>query len=88
MQFLKQHFGPGNYEWTDELIYTGDPSRRMYNRNNGNQLLFVINQYAASATTFDVEQGVHIQEMLRYQLPVEPKSELSVIKWLNEKVVA
>lgn len=88
MQFLKENLGPGNYEWNNELIYNGDPSRRLYNRNNGNQLIFIINQYAVSAPAFDIEKGVLIQNMLSHQLPAEPKSELPVIKWLNEKVVA
>ena len=88
MHFLKEHLAPGNYEWSNTLIYTGDPSRRLYNRNNGNQLLFLINQFAASATAFDIKQGVQIQNMLMHQLPVEAKSEMSVLKWLNEKVVA
>lgn len=88
MEFLKEHLSPGNYEWSNQLIYNGDPSRRLYNRNNGNQLLFVINQYAASTTTFDIEKGILIQDILTHQLPVEAKSEKSVIKWLNERVVA
>ena len=88
MQFLKEHLSPGNYEWNNDLIYSGEPSRRLYNRNDGNQLLFIINQYAASETTFNIEKGLVIQDMLKYQLPVEAKSEKSVLQWLNEKIVA
>ena len=88
MRFLKEHLGPGNYEWDNQLIYNGDPSRRLYNRNNGNQLLFVINHFAESTQSFGIEKGVMIQEMLSRQLPVDAKSEISVIKWLNEKAIA
>lgn len=88
MQFLKEHLSPGNYEWTNELIYNGNPSRRLYNRVNGNQLLFIINQYAAEELSFDIDKGQTIQNLLMHDLPVDAKSELSVIKWLNEKVVA
>ena len=87
MQILREHLAPGNYEWDNEMIYTGDPSRRLYNRNNGNQLLFVINSYAAPKTTFDLEQGLMIQYMLKNELPIEAKSEKTVIQWLNEKII-
>lgn len=88
MQFLKEHLSPGNYEWSNELIYNGAPSRRLYNRNDGNQLLFVINSYASLNTSFNTAQGVLIQSMLKNQLPVEAKSEKSVLQWLSDKVVA
>ncbi len=88
MQFLKEHLSPGNYEWNNELIYNGDVSRRLFNRNNGEQLLFMINQYAAPLSIFDMGQGQEIQKLLRYQLPVEAQSEKTVLKWLNETMVA
>ena len=88
MQFLKEHLGPGNYEWDDQLIYNGDPSRRLYNRYNGKQLLFLINHFAESIKTFDLAKGILIQELLTHQLPVDAKSEISVMKWLNEKAIA
>lgn len=88
MQFLKEHLSPGNYEWNNDLIYNGDPSRRRYNRNNGNQLLFVINLYGALQTSFDINKGLMIQDLLKHQLPVDAKSEISVLHWLNEKIVA
>ena len=88
MQFLKEHLTPGNYEWNDQISYNGKPSRRLYTRYNGNQLLFVINHIAESTATFDIEKGVLIQNLLSLELPVDAKSEISVIKWLNEKVIA
>jgi hypothetical protein len=88
MHFLKEDLSPGNYEWNNDLIYNGEPSRRLYNRNDGNQLLFVINSYAAVNTSFDTKQGLQIQNLLKYQLPVDAKSEKSVLQWLKEKIVA
>lgn len=87
MQFLKEHLNPGNYEWDSQLIFNGGPSRRLYNRNNGNQLLFIINHFAESITTFNKEKGMLIQDMLANQLPVDAMSEMSVLKWLHEKAI-
>ncbi|HEV7779703.1 MAG TPA: hypothetical protein VGO58_00475 [Chitinophagaceae bacterium] len=88
MQFLKEHLAPGNYEWNNDLVYNGDVSRRLFNRNNGEQLLFIINQYAAPKEQFDIEEGVKVQELIKNQLPVDAKSERSVLQWLNETMVA
>jgi hypothetical protein len=88
MQFLKEHLSPGNYEWSNDLVYNGEPSRRLYNRNNGNQLLFVINSFASLKASFDTKQAVLIQDLLTHQLPVEAKSEKSVLQWLHAKVIA
>lgn len=84
MQFLKEHLSPGNYEWSTDLVYNGDVSRRLFNRNNGDQVLFLINQYAAPKDKFNIEEGIQVQRMLKLELPVEAKSEKSVLQWLND----
>ena len=48
----------------------------------------MINHIAESTATFDIEKGVLIQNLLSLELPVDAKSEISVIKWLNEKDIA
>jgi hypothetical protein len=41
MLFVKEHLSAGNnYNWTDEFIFDGTPSRRLFDRQNGNQLTF------------------------------------------------
>lgn len=88
MQFLKEHLSPGNYEWSTDLVYNGDVSRRLFNRNNGDQVLFLINHYAAPKDKFNIEEGIQVQKMLKLELPVEAKSEKSVLQWLNDTLVA
>ncbi len=87
MQYLREHLGPGLYEWNNKLKFNGNPSRRLYNRVDGNQLLFIINQFAATVSTFNINTVVTIQNMLMYELPLEAKSELSIMKWLNQRVI-
>lgn len=85
MHFLKEHLNHNNnYSWTDEPTFTGDPSRRLFNRYNGNQMLFLINYYASMTEGFSVTKGLHIEDLLINQLPLEAKSEISVLKWLKE----
>ena len=87
MRFLKQHLSPYNYTWINEATFTGEASRRLFNRYNGNQLLFVINLYAAVTEGFTVNMGLKIEDRLMNQLPVDAKSEISVLHWLNHTPV-
>ena len=87
MQFLKEHLSTYNYSWINESTFTGDPSRRLFNRYNGNQLLFIINRYASMTEGFTVNSGLRIEDMLMNQLPVDAKSEISVLKWLNQTIL-
>jgi hypothetical protein len=84
MQFLKENLSAYNYSWINETIFTGNPSRRLFNRYNGNQLLFIINLYASTTEEFTVNSGLRIEDMLMNQLPVDAKSEITVLKWLNQ----
>ena len=87
MQFLKEHLRAHNYSWINESIFTGDPSRRLFNRYNGNQLLFIINLYASMTEEFTINSGMKIEDMLMNKLPIEAKSEISVLKWLNQTIL-
>jgi len=85
MLFLKEHLSAGNnYNWTDEFIFDGTPSRRLFDRQNGNQLLFIINLYASQNDKFSGDQVQRIEEMLVNRLPDDVKSEISVLNWLKE----
>lgn len=85
MLFVKEHLSAGNsYNWTDEFIFDGTPSRRLFDRQNGNQLLFIINLYASQNDKFSGDQVQRVEEMLVNKLPEDVKSEISVLNWLKE----
>lgn len=85
MLFVKEHLSAGNtYTWSDEFIFDGTPSRRLFDRQNGNQLLFIINLYASQAEKFSEEDVQRIEDMLVNKLPEQVKSEISVLNWLKE----
>ena len=84
MHFLKEHLSANNYSWINESTFTSDPSRRLFNRYNGNQLLFIINHYASLIEDFTLNMGRKIEERLMNQLPVDAKSEISVLNWLKK----
>ena len=84
MLFLKEHLSAYKYNWINEAIFTGEASRRVFDRYNGNQLLFILNLYASLIDGFTVNMGHKIEDRLMNQLPIEKKSEISVLHWLNQ----
>jgi hypothetical protein len=84
MRLLKEHLSDYNYSWTNEATFTGEASRRLFNRYNGDQLLFVLNLYASVIEGFTITMGLQIEDRLMNQLPVDAKSEMSVLNWLQQ----
>jgi hypothetical protein len=83
MHFLKEHLSAYNYRWINEAIFTGEASRRIFDRYNGNQLLFILNLYGSLMEGFTLNMGLNIEDRLMNQLPIGNKSEISVLHWLN-----
>jgi hypothetical protein len=87
MNFSKEDLSNQHYMWiegTNKTVFSGTPSRRLFNRLNGDQVLFIINSYGALSDRFTVEEAHKIEEMIYKELPPETKSELSVLQWLKE----
>jgi hypothetical protein len=86
MWFLKEHLN-GRYHWANEnntSAYTGNPSRRLFDRYNGDQVLFLINLYGSLSGKLTVADGQRMEELLTGHLPLEARSEISVFNWLRE----
>lgn len=85
MPFLKEDLASHQYHWdpTGESVFSGTPSRRAFNRFNGDQVLFIINFYGSLAEKFSVGEGRRMEELISNQLPLEAKSEISVFNWLR-----
>jgi hypothetical protein len=88
MHFQKQDLAATHYHWKDEtdFIYTGQPSRRSFDRFNGNQVLFLINFMGSIPENFTISEGRQIEEEIEKRLPIDLKSEVSVFNWIREVV--
>lgn len=88
MTFLKEDLVGKHYSWTTTInaaAFTGEPSRRLFNPFNGNQVLFVINAYASSLPEkFTLSDAHKVEDMILNNLPEGVKSEMSVFNWLKE----
>lgn len=91
MPFLKEDLAGQHYSWTNAVsisAFTGHPSRRLFDRFNGDQVLFIINVYAALTERFTIVDGRRIEELISSHLPMEAKSEISVLNWLKETLLS
>jgi hypothetical protein len=86
MLFQKEHLQSDQYSWDDTAnhsLYAIEPDRRLFNRSNGNQVLFIINFFGKSLGRLTLCDGHKIEELILTQLPESTKSELSVFNWLR-----
>ena len=86
MLFLKEHLHNAYYNWTIGLnhsIQNNEPDRRIFDRFNGDQVLFLINHFGKSIGKLTVNDGRRIEALISNQLPLEIKSEVSVFNWLR-----
>jgi hypothetical protein len=83
MPFIKEDLIGDNYKWIDANSYTGSPSRRLFDRYDGNQVLFIINSIGSLSEKFSIVEGLQIEEKIIHHLPSAIKSELSVFNWLK-----
>lgn len=87
MPFLKEDLAGHHYTWSDTAgtsVFTGGPSRRLFDRFNGDQLLFIINFYGTLSDRSSIIEGRKMEEMINNLLPIEAKSEISVFNWLKQ----
>jgi hypothetical protein len=85
MKFQKEDLEGAHYDWNDDKqnLFTGRPSRRSFDRFNGNQVLFLINFYGSLTENFTIQEGKSIEKGIHCDLPLEAKSEISVFNWIK-----
>lgn len=89
MPFSKEHL-TGLYNWLPEsgtLVFDGQPSRRLFDRWNGDQVLFIINLILDTSGSFSIDEGSKIERLIINKLPFDPCSELTVFNWLQKEMM-
>lgn len=90
MSFSKEHL-TGLYNWTPEQetpLFEGSPSRRTFDRYNGNQVFFIITLLLERLGNSSIEQGREIELMIINKLPFASCSEHTVFNWLEKEMIA
>jgi len=85
---LKHDLVGTEYTWLnegEENIFKGQPTRRAFNRFNGDQVLFIINFYGSLTDQSSIREGREIESDLINYLPLGQQSEISVFNWLRSR---
>jgi hypothetical protein len=90
MHFQKQDLDGSEYNWPedDNVRFTGEPTRRSFDRFNGHQVLFLINFYGSLSDKFNIAEGKNIERMIQEELPIGIKSEISVFNWIRDAALS
>lgn len=84
MQFKKQDLAGTHYIWNDgQHIFSGEPTRRRFDKNNGDQVLFLINFYVSLAGQVSLYEGRAIEQSITLDLPDTARSEVSAFNWIR-----
>jgi hypothetical protein len=79
----------GFYEWMPESersVFDGSATRRLFDRWNGNQVLFLINLLLNNSGNFSVGRGKKIEKLIIDHLPLDKRSEVTVFNWLQSEI--
>ena len=90
MPFQKKDLACTHYQEhdNDQQLLTGQPSRRIFDRFNSSQVLFVLNAYAAEFENFTLEDFKDIEMQIATRLPLGTTSEISVFNWIRNSASA
>jgi hypothetical protein len=85
MHFQKEDLEGNHYQWTEveKSIFIGQPSRRVFDKLNGNQVLFLINFFGELSDRFTLQEGKIIEQKIIWELPEYAKSEIAVFNWIR-----
>lgn len=82
MEFI--HYRWQQAEQKNGTVFSGEPSRRLFDPLNGDQVLFLINYCGSLIEDFNIKHARGLERKIAYSLPSDLKSEISVLKWLQE----
>jgi hypothetical protein len=88
MRIVKEHLLISDYVWNSDdksTLLADGPTRKRFDRFNGNCMLHIINLFDCFVGKLTVPQAQRIERLIQKELPLEAKSEISVMQWLKEK---
>ncbi|MFN4315662.1 MAG: hypothetical protein ACK4E0_15285 [Chitinophagaceae bacterium] len=91
MLFSKDDMSFVHYRWDTEeepasIVYKGKPSTREFDPFNGNQVLYLINQYGELNGELSIKQARIIESLIAHQLPEGSHTESAVFNWIQKTI--
>lgn len=87
MHYNKEDMALTHYQWENNAaaslpVFTGAPSRRVFDTLNGQQVLFLINYYLNAVDRFSIAEARQLENQIAQKLLLGIRSERSVFNWL------
>lgn len=77
-----------DYKWTaypnDNPKIVGKPDSTLLNRNEGYEVLYLINAFAEKHGFKKTVSGNVVEEMIRKELPIDIRSQEGIFMWVEE----
>ena len=90
MFFLKENLLADDYDWSNDYHHnqlSDEATRKRFDRFNGYDILHIIDLFDRSVEKLTIEQAQRIEQLIQTELPLEIKSEITVLQWLKERRV-
>lgn len=75
-----------HYSWTtlpgDNPKITGEPDSNLFNRNEGYEVLYLINKFLVKHGLANIASGQKLERIIRSGLPGDIRSQNNVMTWL------
>lgn len=90
MVLLKRSDLQFNYTWTalepDDPRISGQPDSTLFNRNEGYEVLYLINKIGEQNYITDKLTGLKIESLIKTQLPSHIRIQNNVAEWVKEQM--
>ena len=89
MFFLKENLLANDYDWSnsDNNQLSVEATRKRFDRFNGPCMLHILDLYDRLIDKLTIAQAQKIEQLIQTELPLEVKSEITVLQWLKERQV-
>lgn len=86
MSFTKSNLLYNHYSWTamkgDDPKISGVPDSTLFNRNEGYEVLYMINKIMESQNWVNITTGQKIENMIRTGVPGDIRGQKNVVEWI------
>lgn len=86
MSFSKSNLLYNHYSWTaiagDNPKISGVPDSTLFNRNEGYEVLYLINNFMNLHKLKEVRSGQKIEKMIKTGLPGDTRGQKNVTEWI------
>jgi len=76
-----------DYKWTDikedDSRVKGLPDHTFFNRNEGYEMLYFINEFSEKHDLFDIPSIIKIERMIKEEVPSNIRSQENVAIWME-----